>query len=269
MTYAEKESSAFEAFPREIYTFRRGTNVWRYTSADVDLDVAGVIFTAIPMSRGNIEQTLEMARSSLKVNISRDAPFCSQFRGSPPTNVIDLTLQRFHDGLAEYITIWLGRVTNVVFHENDAELNCEPVYTSLKRPVLRMRYQTGCPHVLYGGSCGVQRSSYAVTGALIGATGTTLQSSMFAAKPDKYFAGGYVDWDSGTDIQRRFILSHTGSSITINLPFAGIQGTATVTAYPGCDHLLLTCNDKFNNVDNYGGQPFYPGKNPYNGTSIF
>lgn len=269
MTYSQRESSEYDGQPIEIYTFQREANIWRYTSADEDKDVNGHIFTALPISRNNIEQTMEMARSNLDVKVSKDAPFCLQFRGSPPTSVINFTLQRFHEGLNEYITMWIGRVVNVRFTEREAEIRCEPVYTSLKRPVLRMRYQTTCPHVLYGNACRVNRSEYAVNCTLLSNGGTIIYAAAFVLYPDGYFTGGYIDFDTGYDIQRRFILSHTTDHIELNLPFAGIQGGQTMVAYPGCDHLLTTCNSKFNNVDNYGGQPFYPGKNPFTGTSLF
>lgn len=269
MTFSQRESSEYDGQPIEIYKFQRDTRIWRYTSADEDKLVAGQTFSAIPINRGNIEQTLEMARSNLTIKISKDAPFCFQFRGSPPTSLITFTLQRYHEGLADYITTWIGRVVNVRFTEREAELRCEPVYTSLKRPVLRMRYQTTCPHVLYGDACRVNRVSFAVNATLGTNGGNVIYSTDFSAFADGYFTGGYIDWDNGFDVQRRFILSHTFDHIEINLPFAGIMGGDLMVAYPGCDHLLTTCNSKFSNVDNYGGQPFYPGKNPFLGSPIF
>ena len=269
MTFGTRESSEYLGEPIELYTFVRQGNVWRYTSADEDKDVGGHIYTALPISRNNIEQTQEMSRSNLTVNLTKNAPFLLQFRGSPPTSVISLTVQRYHDGLADYITMWIGRVINVKFTEREAEVRCEPAYTSLRRPVLRMRYQTSCPHVLYGQSCRVNRSNHFITGNLLTNGGTLIQVGECAGFADRYFAGGYIDWENLGDTQRRFILSHTGAQLEINLPFAGILGGASMVVYPGCDHLMGTCNDKFNNVENYGGQPFYPGKNPFTGAKIF
>lgn len=269
MTYTARESSAYDGQPNEIYLFQRESNIWRYTSSDEDKVVGGHIYTAIPISRSNIEQTVEMSRSNLTIKLSKDAPVCLQFRGSPPTSVIYLILQRYHEGVEEYITTWLGRVINVTFREREAEFRMEPVYTSLKRPVLRMRYQTTCPHVLYGNACRANRVSFAVPSTLISNGGSTIYAAEFALYANGYFTGGYIDWDTGTDVQRRFIIAHSGDHVDLNLPFAGIMGGAEIVAYPGCDHLLTTCNSKFNNVNNYGGQPFYPGKNPFMGTPIF
>jgi len=42
-----------------------------------------------------------------------------------------------------------------------------------------------------------------------------------------------------------------------------------VRAYPGCDHSLITCANKFGNSLNFGGFPFMPEKNPMDGTPVF
>lgn len=269
MTFSDRESSEYDGRPIEIYTLYRGGNVWRYTSADEDQLVGGQVFTALPIQRSNIEQTQEMARNNITISMVKDCPFLLQFRGSPPTSVINVTVQRFHEGLQEFITMWLGRVVNVKFAERQAEVRCEPIYTSLRRPVLRMRYQTTCPHVLYGNGCKVIRADYAVNGTLLSDGGTLINIGAVSTYADGFFAGGYVDWENNGDTQRRFILSHTGQQLQINLPFAGILGGASMVIYPGCDHLLTTCHTKFANEDNYGGQPFYAGKNPMNGSNVF
>lgn len=269
MTYAQQEASEHGGYPIEIFKFQRDASIWRYTSADEDKLVEGHTFEAIPMSRSTMEQSLEMARSNLTIKMYKNAEMLLQFRASPPTSIIYLQVRRYHEGVNEYVTTWLGRVTNVKFSEREAEVRCEPSFTSLKRPVLRLRYQTTCPHVLYGTSCRVNRVTFQVPGTILANNGTTVSSTAFAVYADGYFTGGYIDWNSGYDVQRRFIVSHASETIGINLPFAGIQGGDSVVAYPGCDHLLTTCNSKFLNVENYGGQPFYPGKNPFIGTPIF
>lgn len=269
MTYTAQETSTYSGHPIELYQFSRGGQSWRYTSSDEDKIISGITYSAVSMRRGKLEQNQEMSRNPITIEIDKDATFVQQYRGTPPTDVIQLTVYRYHDGDAEVTTIWMGRVNNVKFQERTAQIRCEPVFTSMKRPVLRRRYQTTCPHVLYGAQCSVLASTLAVTTGLISVNGTTLTASAFSTKPDGYFSGGYVDWEVNGNQERRFILNHVGQNITINLPFGGIPSNATVRAFPGCDHLLATCASKFNNVDNYGGQPFYPSKNPMNGTPIF
>ena len=271
MTYVAKETSIFEGYPIELYTFTAGVNSWRYTSNDENKTINLINFTAVPIKRSKFEQNQEMSRAPITITMDKDVPFLLQFRGSPPTTVIQVVVQRYHenDTDSQLITPWVGRVVNVKFTETEAELRCEPVYTSMKRPVLRRRYQTTCPHILYSTECGANSAPLREETDLISVSGTSLTASAFGGRPDGHFSGGYVDWESGGVVQRRFILSHTGSTIVVNLPFRQMPNNAHVTAYAGCDHLLNTCDTKFANSDNYGGQTDYPDRNPMAGSPAF
>lgn len=269
MTYGAREESLDEAFPIELWLFTRMSQAWRYTSNDESKIVSGALYESVQIKRGNLEQNQDMSRAPLTLTMDKNLDVLRQFRGSPPTDVIQVSLIRYHEGDGAITTPWTGRVVNVKFKEREADVRCEPVYTSLRRPALRRMYQTTCPHVLYGSQCKVNSGDFQVITALTAVTGRVLSSAAFDAQPDGYFAGGYVDWETGGVLERRFITDHVGSNITINLPFRGIPQTATVRAFPGCDHTLATCAAKFSNELNYGGQPFYPQKNPMRGVSIY
>lgn len=269
MTYADREVSAYDGQPIELFTFLRSGVVWRYTSSDEDIVAETFTYTAIPMERSKIEQTQEAARSTLEIRISKTSEFVQQYIAYPPTAVVTLTVKRYHVGLAEYITIWIGRVTNVSFTETQATIRCEPIQTTMRRPILRLVYQPNCPHVLYGSACAANRSAFTLNATLSGVSGNVLTSSAFGSFATGYFAGGYITYNDGVSQETRFITSSASANITLNLPFNSIPADADVTVYPGCDHTLVTCNDKFGNVLNYGGQPFYPGQNPFGGNPIF
>lgn len=269
MTFSAFETSENNAHPIELYLFTRGVSYWAYTSADEAKTYSTYTFSPMAMERSNFEQTQEMSRSPITITIDKTCPFLFQYRTSPPTDVVQLKIFRYHESDSEVTVPWIGRVTNVKFKERTADIRCEPIYTSLKRPVLRRRYQTTCPHVLYGPQCGVGYTTYLLTTPLTYASGVTLKATSISAKPDGYYSGGYVEWETGGNIELRFITGHVGDTITLNLPFAGIAAGQQVNIYPGCDHMLTTCNSKFNNVLNYGGQPFYPKKNPFGGSPIY
>lgn len=269
MTYTAKENSTYDGQPNELYQFVRNGQSWRYTSADEDKTIESIIYSSASLTRTKLEQNQEMSRNPITVSIDKNASFVQQFRGAPPSDVIQLTIFRYHEGDSEVVTIWIGRVVNIRLKERIAEIRCEPIFTAMKRPVLRRRYQTTCPHVLYGAQCGVLSSSFSVITSLLSVSGTTLTASAFGTHPDGYFSGGYVEWEVDGNIETRPIINHVGTAITVNFPFQGMPSNATVKAFPGCDHVLATCNTKFNNVENYGGQPFFPSKNPMNGTTIY
>lgn len=92
-----------------------------------------------------------------------------------------------------------------------------------------------------------------------------------------FFANGFVEWGAGASIQRRAIIGSTvpaGGTISLTLHryFNGVPNIGdSVNVYPGCDGLYTTCQaynnatnptGKFNNYQNFGGQPFTPVTNP-------
>ena len=50
--------------------------------------------------------------------------------------------------------------------------------------------------------------------------------------------------------------------------YGGFYGSSTVTLYPGCTKSRAVCKNKFDNLNNYGGFPWIPTKNPFGGSSI-
>ena len=190
MTYDARERSLFEAYPVELYLFARGTQYWRYTSADEDKVVDGLTYNSVQIKRGAFEQNQEMSRSNLTLTMDKGIRFLDQFRGSPPTDIVQLTIHRYHEGDGQIAVPWVGRVVNVKFLEREAEVRLEPVFTSLRRPTLRRMYQTTCPHVLYGAACGKSYTDFRVDATLTGVSGRDLLSPAFSSFADGYFAGG-------------------------------------------------------------------------------
>lgn len=270
MTYDMRETSAYEGSPVEIYLFdREGLQFWGYTSADTGQEYLGQTYTAVAIKRGKIEQSQDIIRNALTVTMPTNTEFIQQYIASPPTDRINLTLRRFHESDSEVKSLWVGRVINVAFKEERAEVRCEPVHSSLKRPTLRRFYQVSCPFLLYGNLCKADANSFKLTTSLTGVGGLVLTSSDFGLQTDGYYTGGYVELLTGGVYNKRFVTDHTGNDITVNLQLVGAATGSTVNAYPGCSHNITVCNDKFSNILNYGGQPWIPRKNPMGGSPIF
>lgn len=272
MTYSAIETSEYNAQPVELYSFECASRAWRYTSADEDKFISPFNYTAIPLKRSAFEENQDVYRSLLTLTMSRDVPFLDLYRYSPPTDIVQLTINRYHEGDSEVTTPWMGRVTNVKFLESTAEVRCEPVFTSLRRPILRRRYQTTCPHVLYeqgDGKCNVLKDSFKVNSYITAIDGIHINGTLIAVYPDGHFSGGFAEWFYNGITERRSIVDHIGAQITLAIPFNGLQVGETIAVFPGCDHSLTTCDGTYNNVINFGGQPFYPDKNPFTGTVIF
>ena len=90
-----------------------------------------------------------------------------------------------------------------------------------------------------------------------------------AAIPVDYFRGGYIKSLEGmNDYVHRHIVGMTMSDTALGLtwdtllvlpPFPyDLEEMSAIEIAPGCDHNLTDCEDKFNNLTNYGGFPWTP-----------
>lgn len=270
MSYTTVETSAQSGRPVELYEFLNGATAYRYTSADGDVAYGGHTYTAVPIARGAVEATSETARLALEITCARTVGVLDLFALMPPAEIVAVTLRRLHAGDGEAITLWMGRILNVTLNNESAGIHCESVYTSLKRVGLRRLYQKGCPHVVYGAGCALDRNTFKAVKTVSSVAGTVITLGSMGAFADGYFAGGYLEWESVTGyFERRAIRSQVGAVVTLSFPLPGLAASASVNLYPGCDHTLVTCNTKFSNRLNYGGMPHWPSKNPFDGTIIY
>ena len=263
--------------PRELYKFTRNTFSWYFTSGDADIFFGGNWYLAVPLKRKQIESTQELGKTPLKILCSRTNPFVTQYISESPTDVISVEIIRQHVEDAETVTSFKGRVINVGFREDEVTITCQSNQSSLLRPGLRRLYQTACPHVLYGAQCQVTKATFKTVAVIATVEGNVLSSLSFITAIDptydaQWFVGGVVEFVDGDGLtNQRFITQHNHieGTITLNLPLKGAIATSSVDVYPGCGHDNKTCNEKFTNIENYGGFPFIPLKNPQNGTPVF
>jgi uncharacterized phage protein (TIGR02218 family) len=269
MSFASFETGP-EGYPIELYLFKRGLSErYTLTSSDSVIDYLSEQYLPIQIERGKVEVNTEMERSPIKIKIQRNAELLTNFVTFPPTEIMTLTISRFHKNdtpTPEVAVVWQGRVLSAEWQGSQATLDCEPVFTSLKRPGLRRKYQAQCPHILYGAECKLDRFVYDVTDNLTAVSGSVISAPAFAISVD-YFFGGYVDF--GNRLFRSIIGDDGAGNLTLSVPMTELEIGSTLTAFPGCAHDLDACENKFNNVINYGGFPYVPAVNPFGGTALF
>jgi len=276
MAFGTVEVSEFDGAPIELYHFQRGVASWFYTSYDEPVTFAANTYIPVPLRRSAIEAIQDVSKNSVKLRTTRRLDFAQQYIANVPSDTVVLTITRMHAGDLDPAIVWRGRVVNVKHMDDEVEIVCQSIYSSLKRPGLRRLYQINCPHILYGPQCQVPKNTVQIITTLTGATGVTLTSPDFiiAINPlynPTWLSGGSIEINTAGLIDRRFIVNHdnAGGVLTINLPAPTMQVGSIVTAFPGCPHSLAACDEKFNNSENYGGFPYIPGKNPMNGTPVF
>lgn len=267
MTYNSFESSLELGTPVELYEFVQGLLRWNYVSGATEVIRANQIYTPSPIKRTAITQTNDVFKDSLKITLPREDQFASQFLSFSPEEVTTLTILRGHanDPDREFRIYWKGRIVGARVSGNEVTLECESIYTSIRRPGLRARFEYTCRHTLYGARCAVNSAAYRHDGTVLSLSGLNVTVQGAASRPNGYYTGGMLIAPNGGT---RFITAHSSDVLTLSRPIPGLTGGQVVTIYPGCDHLKDTCLNKFNNLDNFGGFPFIPQRNPFDGSSI-
>lgn len=276
MGFEAWEESSQGAEPIELYHFARGITEYRFTSAKDAIEHDGYTWEPALLNRSAFDLGDDGARSAIKIQCVRDFPVAELFRVRPPDEVVLFTLHRLHaNETTASIVVWMGRVLGAEWRGAIAEMACEPVSSAMTRPGLRRLYSRSCPHDLYGANCKANRNLFmatvTLTGVTVTASGTQIHSdelSYWASSP--WFAGGYVEYTRPDGItERRQALSNADDYIVISAGIDGLAAGVEVRAYFGCDHTMGTCRIRFDNLANYGGFPFIPGKNPLSGSTIY
>jgi len=257
----------------ELYRLVEGSNVWTLTSGDKEVTYNAEVYTPIPIGRSQIETVQDMAKAYLEVTIGLDDTLATRWLPSIIDKIVSLTV--FSHTEDETIVIWKGRMSAVKPERSTLTLVFENVFTSLRRPGLRQRYQRTCPHVLYGRGCNLDAGDFAIATDIASVNGVLVESVEAALRPNGFFTGGMVE---ATDGSRRFIVSHVGATLRLIRPLESLQEeydqsvidmtTLNINIYPGCDRSPETCDSRFSNILNYGGFPNIPGKNPFDGEPI-
>jgi len=273
MSYASRESSKANGSPFYLYEFNTSGGTFRYTNLSKDVSILSETWLAKPISHSDVKQSDDASKNSVKIETPvEEGTISDLFLGWFPDQIVTMSIRRGHVGETETLVYWKGRVSSHKLKESVLELNCESMFTSMKKSGARARYQRTCRHALYGRGCNVDKSLFAVAGSVDNMEGNTLNAVGAELQASGWFTGGIIEFPDGS---YRSIVSHSGSAITLNRPIRYlsdnlIPGTNTVdvTLYPGCDRTIATCHNKFNNLLNQGGFKWIPSNNPMGGSSI-
>lgn len=274
MTFDARERSAEDGAKVFTYTWVRGSRFYRYVAADQDvvLDFQRFIGSG-SIRHGQIEQGGEPLRSQVEVIVDMDHEVAALYRATAPVDSVVLTIHAYHVGdEADRHPVWQGRITGVKWDPagGRAVITHDPTYTSLRRTGLRRNYQDTCPLVWGGARCRLNREAFAVATTAQEIAGQVITTPDAALHPDGWYDGGMLTYEieSGV-VERRFIRSHVGTDVTVTAPLVGLVHGAAIKLYPGDDHTAQTCHDKFGNLDNFGGFPYFPKKNPFGGSPMY
>jgi uncharacterized phage protein (TIGR02218 family) len=252
---------------KEIFKIVEGATVWNLTSGDAPEVFAGDTYLPVAMGRTEFESKNELSKSNIEVSFSVDNVMARRWMTVSLDTNVTITVWTKQD--ETYFVAWKGRLSSVKPSDQTIKLVFESVFTSLRRPGLRRRYQRNCGHVLYGRGCRLDKAAFAVaSNVTVRTSNTVITVPAAAAKPDGWYTGGMIQTGDGT---LRFITAHTGDQITLIRPMEQISIPPlpiAVNIYPGCDRTMDVCINKFNNLLNNGSFRYIPVRNPFTGNSF-
>lgn len=272
---------------KELFRIVEGDNVFTYTSQKGATTYNGETYEPLPIGRGQVDSKTQLEKASVDIKVPLDSDLGQHFKMSSVDEVVTLTIYRDEDGGVS--TFWKGRLAQPSTTGRELTLTFESVFTSLRRPGLRARYQKSCRHVLYGRGCGLNMEDYAVTVQITAINGTVVTVDDAGSAS---YLGGMIRAPSGV---LRGLIAQSGNVLTMLRPwqelvdtfngsgygmsYGGAYGGLSATIYRGCKHTLEDCKtftkmpdgstNADGNIDNYGGYPWIPsGSKLFQGGSV-
>jgi hypothetical protein len=249
-------------------TYASGPDI-RFTSAEQPLTLDGEVYERYPVKHGRIVASGSLDNSELEIETSFNNPLVELFRTATPESVVNLTVIRAELSASGHIPIWNGRITSFARKGARVTFNCEPVSTQMRRPGLRRTYQLNCPHELYGPQCkaDINAFTYEATIAAINGKTLTLVDGWKPANRDIYhFVGGVL---RAGNIRRQINWVLNNNQIILDDVALDLHVNGEVALALGCGRNMWFCRNVFNNIANYGGQPWIPLDNPLGGINNF
>ena len=251
--------------PIELYKFTRGNTVYRIASCAQNIIHEGhTYYAGRYVQRGPIEQSEDIFKNVVNFDFARSDSFASYYIQKASVAITYIEIVKMEASDSSYIPFWKGRVAGVKTNGNKITMEAESSFTAQKRPGLRKVYELACNNTLYDQDCKALASAHQLFVDITDVTGNVITVTGLGAVADHYFTGGMV---TDLELNRYYISTQIGSALTTFFP-PDLEVDQAISIFPGCDHSYATCNSKFSNALNFGGFPWMPGKNPFNGSLL-
>lgn len=277
MSYDIIETSKVDGEPFFLYEFKRGGEVFRFTSLARPITSGGHVWEPKAISHTGVEQNGNIEKNGVDVTMSVQDEFARQYITFSGEEVTTLTIWRGHEA-NDVISYWKGRIVSGSASDEEIAIECESVFTSLRRSGVRPRFQRSCRHPLYGPGCNLNLNNYALNFYASNVSSTTVTLSLINSGDvfdPTIYGGGIIQFNGSF----RYIVAVGSNSVVMATPlpslddayneFVDVGGSPiTVQLYPGCNRTRVECRDRFNNLNNFGGFPGIPTRNPFNSSVI-
>lgn len=266
MSFNSIEQSKERGRPYEKYEFQygpTGTDAYRYINGVKDVDA----FKAVPIKRESYRTSGKSERDQLNISLPATTDLANLILPYPPPYSISVKIWQGHYGDNNDMVVWVGRVLSNAFSDPLVTLTCESTLISLKRRGNRRRWQIACPLLLYSkgpAQCKADREDFTVTTTVVAIEDDVpiFEFGWNGPWPVAQFKYGMMRWVSSHGVEYRTIRQANEDRIRFNGMLRGLEIGTEVELSLGCNHRMQDCRDVFDNIQNYGGDPWIPLQNP-------
>jgi uncharacterized phage protein (TIGR02218 family) len=258
----------------DLYTWSKydGSVLARYTDADLDLVLGGFTFLSSGpvFKRDHVRTGVGIQVDEMSVTVAADdtmllagVPWLKALRDG----VMDggrLSLDRFLSDSFTNLSVgtvkWFGgRIAGIDIGRSAARItvNSDTELLDVQFPI--NVYQPPCRWTLFGSGCGLSRAAFSFNSTVAAGSGRQVINCGLAQSTG-YFDLGILQFTSGPNTGAlRMVRSYVPGVIVLSSPLVNSPTVGDAfTVSPGCDKTQATCDVKFGNLPNFGGQPYVP-----------
>lgn len=264
MSFDPYQNSEYSGGPLLLFRFYAGSRTWLYTNQRVAVPRGSDSYEPLAIAMSDTEQSAQESPKGVEITLPTSSLLAQEFKPFLPPQPIEVDVYVRHrdDPDGEYRTVFIGECGSCTFNnDGNATITCYPFDHKLDRTIPWPVYSATDNWAVYSPGSGVDRELFKTQGTVNAITADTVSAAAFGTKPDNWFSMGYVVRDATGE--HRWVLTHTGATLTLVAPFIGLEAGESLTAYAGYDGLESTCATKFNNLARFAGFPDGPDKNPF------
>jgi uncharacterized phage protein (TIGR02218 family) len=247
----------------EIFTISAaGMSQFRYTDAGQNVSFAGFTFSPYPINRGKISFSTDLKTDETHVTMAKNwGTEMAVYKDIMAGATVQIHRINLDNTEMESVLLFDGEVSDTIVDEATIDLRCTTLdFLNLELP--KRELQVACNWQLFGPYCGITIGDYLVTstGGVDTVDPDFISNPAFLVGLTQHLRGGFVVGLCGHNTHiTRHIINHYGSQVAVLPPFPfDFELTDNVRVAPGCEHDVDVCEEKFDNLKNFGGFPYIP-----------
>lgn len=233
------------------------------TSLDKALTISGVTYNPSGFTPSALDQSPDLAASNLDADGFLSLPDVAEVElGRYDNAKVEIFIYDYEALAVTEVKYFVGNIGQVTLIDGGYTMELRSIRQLLKQD-LTQKYSPTCRAELGDARCTKSLTSFTHSGTVTAVTNKNVfAASGLSGHAVNYFKYGYVSWTSGLNNGTKMGVDSSNAgvfSLFVPAPFT-IQVGDTFNAIAGCDKLGTTCKNTFNNVVNFRGEFYLPGK---------